>query len=190
MNEWINFITYIPPVKPEGKARGCILRRSIVFNPLGDDSPVRMWAFIPLLVEWELGLNNHRWFCCFSKRTLFGVHSPCSHRCVVRWGGHVWCPCMYCLCLACRVSLSTRASVQSLTTANQRRTYFKFQLYVVDPSHQKPVLILPNGLSKPRERAHDRNLISAVGRIRTTTSWSTVQRVTTGLSPLSVVFTL
>ena len=35
--------------------------------------------------------------------------------------------------------------------------YFKSQLYVKDPGHRKPVLILPNGPSKPGERAHDRN---------------------------------
>ena len=35
--------------------------------------------------------------------------------------------------------------------------YFKSQLYMKNPSHRKPVLILPNGLSKPGERAHDRN---------------------------------
>ena len=35
--------------------------------------------------------------------------------------------------------------------------YFKSQLYKEDPGHRKPVLILPNGLSKPGERAHDRN---------------------------------
>ena len=35
--------------------------------------------------------------------------------------------------------------------------YFKSQLYVKDPGHRKPVLILPNELSKPGERAHDRN---------------------------------
>ena len=35
--------------------------------------------------------------------------------------------------------------------------YFKSQLYVEDPGHRKPVLILPNWLSKPVERAHDRN---------------------------------
>ena len=34
--------------------------------------------------------------------------------------------------------------------------YFKSQLYVEDPGHRKPVIILPNGLSKPGERAHDR----------------------------------
>ena len=34
---------------------------------------------------------------------------------------------------------------------------FKSQLYVEDPDHRKPVLILPNELSKPGERAHDRN---------------------------------
>ena len=44
MNEFErnNFITYIPPVKPEGKAQGCILRRSMVINPLGNGSLVRM----------------------------------------------------------------------------------------------------------------------------------------------------
>ena len=35
--------------------------------------------------------------------------------------------------------------------------YFKFQLYVEDPGHRKPVLILPNGPSKLGELAHDRN---------------------------------
>ena len=45
--------------------------------------------------------------------------------------------------------------------------YFKFQLYVKNPSHRKPVFILPNELSTPGERAHDRNLISAVYGIRT-----------------------
>ena len=30
--------------------------------------------------------------------------------------------------------------------------YFKSQLYVEDPGHRKPVLILPNRLSKPGER--------------------------------------
>ena len=45
--------------------------------------------------------------------------------------------------------------------------YFKSQLYVDDPGHRTPVLILPSVLSKPGERAHDRNLISAVGGIRT-----------------------
>ena len=47
--------------------------------------------------------------------------------------------------------------------------YFKSKLYVVDPGHRKPVLILPNGLSKSGERANDRNLISDVGWIRTHT---------------------
>ena len=35
--------------------------------------------------------------------------------------------------------------------------YFKSQLYVEDPGHRKPVLILLNGLSKAGERAHDTN---------------------------------
>ena len=36
----MNLITYIPPVKPEVQAQGCILRRSMVINQVGDDSPV------------------------------------------------------------------------------------------------------------------------------------------------------
>ena len=55
MNE-LNFITYIPPVKPEGQSQKCILRWSMVFNPLGDDSSVSMWEILSLLVEWELGV--------------------------------------------------------------------------------------------------------------------------------------
>ena len=35
--------------------------------------------------------------------------------------------------------------------------HFKSQLNVEDPSPHKPVLILPNGLRKSRERAYDRN---------------------------------
>ena len=54
----MNFITYIPLVKPDIQAKGCILRRSMVINTLGDDSPVRMWSenfaySIP---------SNHMWF--------------------------------------------------------------------------------------------------------------------------------
>ena len=56
MNELMNFITYIPPVKPEGQAQGCILRWSMVINTLGNDNPLRMEAFIPLLVDRELGV--------------------------------------------------------------------------------------------------------------------------------------
>ena len=42
--------------------------------------------------------------------------------------------------------------------------YFKFQLYVEDPGNRKLVLILPNGLSKPRERAHDSTFYFCHGR--------------------------
>ena len=52
-------------------------------------------------------------------------------------------------------------------SANDIDPYFKSQLYVEDPGHRTPVFILPNGLSKAGELAHDRNLISAMGGIRT-----------------------
>ena len=50
MNEF-NFITYTNPLKPEAQAQGCILRRSMVFNPLGDDSPGKDVGIYSLLVE-------------------------------------------------------------------------------------------------------------------------------------------
>ena len=42
MNELINFVAYMPPLKLDGHAHECILRRSMEINPLGNDSPVSM----------------------------------------------------------------------------------------------------------------------------------------------------
>ena len=128
MPESINFITYIPPVKPESQAQGCILQRSIEFNPLGENSPARIWGnsstsrgmrICSILAQVITG-----GFCSFSHRAIYGIHSRCIHKCVVRLCGHMRCPCVcvYCLCLVGRVSFSTRVPVQSLTTVNQRRT--------------------------------------------------------------------
>ena len=51
---------------------------------------------------------------------------------------------------------SAGANTDHCQSAKNIDLYFKFQLYVEDPGHQKPVvLILPNGLSKPRERANE-----------------------------------
>ena len=52
---------------------------------------------------------------------------------------------------------SAEAITDHSQSAKDMDPYFKSQLYVEDPGHRKPVLILPNGLSKPGERAHDRN---------------------------------
>ena len=38
-------------MKPDVEDQGCILRRSLVFNPLGNDNSVRMSAILPLLKE-------------------------------------------------------------------------------------------------------------------------------------------
>ena len=71
------------------------------------------------------------------------------------------CPCVYCLCLAGRVSFFFNPSAGAITdhsqSAKEIDPYFKSLLYVEDPGYRKPVLILPNGLSKPGERAHGRN---------------------------------
>ena len=42
----MNSTIFIPPIKPEGQAQGCILRRSLVFRLFSADSQVRMWAII------------------------------------------------------------------------------------------------------------------------------------------------
>ena len=77
------------------------------------------------------------------------------------------CLCVHCLCLAGIVfNQSAGAITDHSQSAKNIHPYFKSQLYVEDPGHRKPVLILPNGLSK-RERAQNRNLISAMGGIRT-----------------------
>ena len=61
---------------------------------------------------------------------------------------------------------NARAITDHSKSAKNIDPYFKF-LLCGGSGHQKPVLILPNGLSKPGERADGRNLISAVGGIRT-----------------------
>ena len=62
---------------------------------------------------------------------------------------------------------SAGAIIDHSPSAKDSDPYFKTQLNVEDPGYRKPVFISPNGLRKPGERAHDRNLISAVGGIRT-----------------------
>ena len=52
MNELgLNFITNIPLMKSEDQAKGYILRQSMVFNLAGNDSLIRMWASLPLIVN-------------------------------------------------------------------------------------------------------------------------------------------
>ena len=44
---------------------------------------------------------------------------------------------------------STGAITDHSQSAKDIEPYFKSQLHVEEPGHRKPVLILPNGLSKP-----------------------------------------
>ena len=79
--------------------------------------------------------------------------------------------------LVCILFVSSRSdivfnpSLGAITDQSQSAkdidSYVKSQLYVEDPGHRKSVLILPNRLSKPGERAHDRNFNFAVGGIQT-----------------------
>ena len=52
---------------------------------------------------------------------------------------------------------SAGAITDNSQSAKDIDPYFKSQLYVEDPGHRKLVLILPNGLSKRGERAHERD---------------------------------
>ena len=75
------------------------------------------------------------------------------------------------LCVSSRSGIvfnpSAGAIIDHSQSAKDIDPHFKSQLYVKDPDHRKPVLILQKWPSKPGERAHDRNSISAVVEIRT-----------------------
>ena len=64
------------------------------------------------------------------------------------------------LFVSSRLVIVFNPSTGTITDNNQLTngigSYFKSQLYVADSCHRKPILILLNELSKPRERAHDR----------------------------------
>ena len=64
---------------------------------------------------------------------------------------------VYCLCQAGRISFQPGAITDHSQSLKNIDPYFKSPLYVEDPGHRKQVLVLPNGLSKSGERAHDRN---------------------------------
>ena len=92
----------------------------------------------------------------FKKSIFYSV--TLSNRCCAGEVG-VRCPCIYCLFLAHRISFSTRAPVQSLITANQRKTDARILISgrVENHGHRKLVRNLPNRLKIPEDRAHDRN---------------------------------
>ena len=84
---------------------------------------VRTWRILAQVIVCD--------FCCFSQHALLDVHILCSHRCVVRWGGHKRWPCVYCFCPARRVSFSKRALMHTgySQSAKDMGRYFKSQLY-------------------------------------------------------------
>ena len=73
-------------------------------------------------------------------------------------------PVCVCVCVCVYLARRISASIQSEKDIDQ---YFKTELNVDASMPSRSVLILPNGLSKLWERAHDRNLISTVGGIWT-----------------------
>ena len=125
-------------------------------------------------------------FCCFSQRALHGLHNLCNHRNVVQWGGYMRCPCLYCLYLAGRVWFSTQAPVQSLTTANQRRTLTRIlstsSIWRTPAIESRYSFYRMGWVNPESERKAEILFLVWVG-FEPTTSWSTVQL--SKLSPLS-----
>ena len=127
-------------------------------------------------------------FCFLSRRALHGVHSPWSHRSVVRCGGHMRCPCVYCLCLAGGYRFQPKRLCNHWSTANQRRT----QTRILSPSSVSRTPAIEGQYSFYRmgwlipESEHTTEIkFPPCVRFEPTTSWSTVQFVTTELPPLS-----
>ena len=89
------------------------------------------------------------------------------------WCGEVSiCDARVCVCVlfvSSRSDIVLNTNASAITDHSQSEkeiydTYFKSQLIVEGPGHLKPVLILPNALSKPGQRAHDRNFNFCRGR--------------------------
>ena len=83
LNEWMKELyTLYLDRETRRSSPGCVLRRSMVNNTLGDDSLVRIRRgkhstsrIKTQVFTWD--------FCYFSQRSL---HSTCRHRRVMRWG--------------------------------------------------------------------------------------------------------
>ena len=131
MNKWMNFIIYIPPVKPVAKAQGCILRCSLMFRSFSVYSQVRVRAIIPLLIWHNLAQVAH------VMAVIFVVSRSMPYVAYITFvvtGVCVWCNelgirwhCLYCLCSTHRVSCSITAYRQ---WAKNIVPYFKSQLFV------------------------------------------------------------
>ena len=126
MNELNEFYNLYPAGETRGSSPG-------MYSPAVDGVySVRRWQSGKDVGNYSTSRGVRTWrilaqviicdFCYYSQHAIHGVH---SHVVTGVWCGEVGIcdkPCVYCLCLAGRVLFSTRAPVQLLTTANQRRT--------------------------------------------------------------------
>ena len=150
----INKQTTIQPVKLEDQTQGC----SAAVD--GVDS-VRRWQSGKDVGNYSTsrGVRTRRIlaqtitcdYCCFSQRALHGVHSQFNHRCgAVRWAyGMLVCGLFICSSSGIVFNSSAGLIIDHIQSAKDIDPYFKFQLYVQDPSHRKPVLIYRMGWENP-----------------------------------------
>ena len=145
---------------------------------------MRTWSILVQVITCE--------FCGFSQRVLQGVHSPCSRRSVVQWGGHMRRPYVYYLCILGLVSISIRAPLQSLTTDNQRRTWTRIlspsSMWRIPATESRYSFYRMSWVNPNSEHTTEMEYLPWVG-FEPTTSCSTVQRVTTELSSFSKAIT-
>ena len=118
---------------------------------------VRNWCILAQVIICD--------FWCFSQRDLHGVHSvhsPSSQRCAVRRGEHMQCPCVCVLFVSSTSGIVFSQSDGAITDDSQSakniEPYFKSKRYIEYHGHRKPVLILPNTLSKRTESERAREI--------------------------------
>ena len=119
---------------------------------------VKTWRILAQVITGDLPASRSVHYTVHIAHVLTGV-----------WYGDVGCPFVYCLCLARQILFSTRAPVESLTTANQRRAYIR----IVSPSSMWRTLATEswfsfsqNGWVNPESDCTTEILISALGEIR------------------------
>ena len=94
-------------MKPNGQAQGCILHADSQVRVYGSYSTSRGVRTCPIE---RLAFNHCS--CRFSQRALLGVHSPCSHVCVLQVRlAYAISVCVLFVSIAHRVSFSTQAPV-------------------------------------------------------------------------------
>ena len=126
-------------------------------------------------------------FCCFSQYALSDMHSPCSHRSVVRWGRNMRCP----LFVSSRSGIVFNPNDGAVTDHSQSA---KAETRILSPGFmwrtpatESRYSFYRIGWLNPERKRTTEVLFQPWVGFEPTTSWSTVQHITTELSPPSIL---